>query len=338
VSWTDLLLPLSPLYAAAVKARAAAYARGWLPSHRLGLPVVSVGNLSLGGTGKTPTVIALVRDLARRGRRPAVLTRGYRRSSAVPAVVVGPDPGRPVETIGDEPAELARRLPGVPIVVDADRVRGGGTAIALGADIVVLDDGFQHLRLERDLDLVLVDAGDPWGGGRLPPRGRLREPLAALARASAVLVTKVPEDHGPVVEPVRAAVEAHAGAIPVLAARLRLSRVRTAKGWQPADALAGRRLFAFAGVGRPGAFAALLEEAGVELAGSRWFPDHHRYTAAERESLAAAAAVAGATLVTTGKDAVKLPVDAPVWEVEAEMEPVDGSWDRLWELLPGGAP
>jgi len=338
VSWADLLLPLSPLYAAAVSARAAAYARGWLPSHRLELAVVSVGNLSFGGTGKTPTVVALVRDLARRGRRPAVLTRGYRRTSAEPAVVVGPDPGQPVETIGDEPAELARRLPGVPIVVDADRVRGGRTAIALGADVVVLDDGFQHLRLERDLDLVLVDAGDPWGGGRLPPRGRLREPMAALARASAVLVTKVPADPRHVVESVRAAVEVHAGAIPVLAARLRMTRVRTAEGWQAADALAGHRLFAFAGVGRPEAFSTLLEEAGVELAGSRWFPDHHRYTAPELESLAAAAAVAGATLVTTGKDAVKLPADAPVWEAEAEMEPVDGSWDRLWELLPGGAP
>ena len=338
MSWTDLLLPLSPLYAAAVRARAAAYARGWLRSQRLELPVVSVGNLSLGGTGKTPTVIALVRDLARRGRRPAVLTRGYLRTSSEPAVVVGPDHGQPVETIGDEPAELARRLPNVPIVVDADRVRGGRTAIALGADIVVLDDGFQHLRLERDLDLVLVDAGDSWGGGRLPPRGRLREPMAALARASAVLVTKVPADPRRVVESVRAAVEAHAGAIPVLAARLRLSRVRTGQGWQAADALAGRRLFAFAGVGRPEAFAALLEEAGVELAGSRWFPDHHRYTTAELASLAATAAAVGATLVTTGKDAVKLPADAPVWETEAEMEPVDGSWDRLWELLPGGAP
>jgi tetraacyldisaccharide-1-P 4'-kinase len=162
--------------------------------------------------------------------------------------------------------------------------------------------------------------------------------MAALARASAVLVTKVPAEHRTVVESVRAAVEAHAGAIPVLAARLRLARVRTGQGWQAAGTLAGHRLFAFAGVGRPGAFAALLEEAGVELAGSRWFPDHHRYTAAELESLAAAAAAAGATLVTTGKDAVKLPADAPVWEIEAEMEPVDGSWDRLWQLLPGGAP
>ena len=338
MTWADLLLPLSPLYAAVVRARAGAYARGWLRSRRLEVPVVSVGNLTFGGTGKTPTVVALVRDLVRRGRRPAVLSRGYRRSSAEAMVAVGPDTGRSADAIGDEPAELARRLPGVPIVVDADRVRGGRAAIARGADVLVLDDGFQHQRLARDLDLVLVDAGDPWGGGRLPPRGRLREPVAALARASAVLVTKVPADHRAVVEDVTDAVAAHAGAIPVLAARLRVSRVRTGQGWQEAAALAGRRLFAFAGVGRPGGFAALLEEAGAELAGSRWYPDHHRYTAAELASLATAADAAGAILVTTGKDAVKLSGDAPFWEVEAEMEPVDGSWDRLWELLPGGAP
>jgi tetraacyldisaccharide-1-P 4'-kinase len=132
VTWADLLLPLSPLYAAAVSARAGAYARGWLRSRRLEVPVVSVGNLTFGGTGKTPTVVALVRDLVRRGRRPAVLSRGYRRSSAEPLVAVGPDAGLSADTIGDEPAELARRLPGVPIVVDADRVRGGRTATAQG--------------------------------------------------------------------------------------------------------------------------------------------------------------------------------------------------------------
>jgi tetraacyldisaccharide 4'-kinase len=335
--WTDLLRPLSPLYGAAVRLRARAYARGWLPSERLELPVISVGNVTFGGTGKTPTVIALARDLGRSGRRPAVLTRGYGRTTDEPLVVVGPEPGEPVERIGDEPAELARRLPGIPIVVDADRVRGGRRAIGLDSDVLLLDDGFQHLRLVRDLDLVLVDAADPWGGGRLPPRGRLREPLAALERASALLVTKLPPgDPGPLVGEIAATAAGHGARGPVLAARLRVVRVHDGRDWQDAAVLAGRRVLAFAGLGRPQGFGDLLREAGAEVVASRWFADHHRYSSAEVASVVAGARAAGAVPVTTGKDAVKLPADAPVWEVEVAMEPVAGSWDGLWDLLPGG--
>ena len=116
---------------------------------KLPVPVISVGNLTFGGTGKTPTVIALARDLVRMGRRPAVLTRGYRRVDDGQAVLVGPEPRQTAAEVGDEPLEMARRLPGVPVVVDADRARGGEEARRLGADVVLLDDGFQHLRLER---------------------------------------------------------------------------------------------------------------------------------------------------------------------------------------------
>jgi tetraacyldisaccharide 4'-kinase len=301
----------------------------------LPVPVVSVGNLTFGGTGKTPTVIALVRDLVRRRRRPAVLTRGYGRRGASPLVLVGPGSEFSVDRTGDEPLEMAARLPGVPIVIDADRVRGGAEAVRLGADVLVLDDGFQHLRVARDLDLVLVDAGDPWGGGALPPRGRLREPRGAMARASAVLVTKVPADATAAVGRIADEVARLAGPIPLLAARMVASRVRTPGGWQAPELLVGRRVLAFAGIGRPQGFVDVLEEAGAEVVATRWYRDHHRYRGSDLDRVVSEAAEHDAVAVTTTKDAVKLPPDAEVWVAEAEMRPQAGDWNALWRLLPG---
>jgi len=335
MAWRYLFLPLAPIYRGAVAARGAAYRRGWIRRARLDAPVISVGNLTFGGTGKTPTVIALVRDLVRMGRRPAVLTRGYKRRDDHQVVVVGPEPRQGVDEVGDEPLEMARRLPGVPVVVDSDRERGGTEALRLGADVLVLDDGFQHLQLERDLDLVLIDAGDPWGGGRLPPLGRLREPLTAIRRASAVLITKVPADWRPVVAEIEAAVDHVAPALQVFVSRMRAHRVRVpGEGWQRADILAGRRVLPFAGIGRPQGLADTLSEAGAEVVDSRWFPDHHAYTPADLHQVTAAAEAVEAVPVTTAKDATKLPPDAAVWVVEVEMDPVEGSWRGLWRLLP----
>ena len=338
MSWKLLFLPLTPLYATVVRARAAAYRRGWLRSYRLPAPVISVGNLSFGGTGKTPTVIGLVRELVRLGQRPAGLTRGYGRRGRDQVVVVGPEPGLSVQQTGDEPMELARRLPGVPIVVDADRRQGGREALRRGADILVLDDGFQHLRIARDLDLVLLDAGDPWGGNHLPPRGRLREPVSALARASAVLITKLSVQPDEQLAAVRSRVHREAGELPIFGARMRPVRVRSPEGWQPIDVLAGRRVLAFAGLGRPADFARSLEDVGAEVVAKRFFPDHHDYSDDELRQLEAEAQQEGAVLVTTGKDAVKLTAHAQVWEIEAEMTPVEGSWTAVLRLLPGLGP
>ena len=230
---------------------------------------------------------------------------------------------------------MARRLPGVPVVVDSDRERGGLEALRLGADVVVLDDGFQHLRLERDLDIVVVDAGDPWGGNRLPPLGRLREPRRTLERADAVLITKVPADWRPVVAEIEAVIDSIAPTLQVFVARLRPTRVRLPDGEiRGPECLAGRKIFAFAGVGRPEGFAAGLVEVGAEVVGSRWFPDHHDYSDEDLCEVEAAAQAADAVPVTTAKDAVKLPTGAEVWVVEAEMEPIEGSWRGLWRLLP----
>ncbi len=333
--WHRLLLPLEPVYRVVVAARGTAYRRGWLRSSRLTVPVVSVGNLVFGGAGKTPTVIALVRDLVRRGRRPGVLTRGHGRTASHPVVLVGPEVGVGSAVAGDEPLEIASRLPGVPVVVDADRVRGGIEAVRRGADILVLDDGFQHLKLERDLDLVLVDAGDPWGGGRPPPLGRLREPVAALARADAVLVTKLPDEAGPALETLRRVVEKHAPGALLLAARLEPTAVRLPGGRAGPEVLDGARVVALAGLGRPGGFVEVLERAGAVVCATRWLDDHHPYSGSEVDEATAAAEQVDAVVVTTAKDAVKLPDDAPVWVVEVAMVPVDGDWDELWRLLPG---
>ena len=335
MAWRYLLLPLAPVYRGAVAVRRAAYRRGWMRRTRLAVPVISIGNLTFGGTGKTPTVISLARDLVRMGRRPAVLTRGYKRLDDGQVVVVGPDPKQTAVEVGDEPLEMARRLPGVPVIVDADRARGGAEAQRLGADVVLLDDGFQHLRLERDLDLVLIDAGDPWGGSRLPPLGRLREPVTALKRADAVLITKAPGEWRLLAAEIEGVVDRVAPRLQVFISRMRPSRVLVPEeGWLGPEVLTGRRVMAFAALGRPEGFADTLAEAGAEIVATRWFPDHHVYTDQELCEVVDQAAAASAIPVTTAKDAVKLPSDTSAWVVEIVIEPVEGSWNGLWRLLP----
>jgi tetraacyldisaccharide 4'-kinase len=318
------------VYAAAVRARAHLYRRGWVRVAHASVPVVSVGNLTFGGTGKTPTTIALVRDLARRGHRPGVLTRGYGRRDRSPQVVVGPAPRTRPELVGDEPLEMAARLPGVPIVVDADRARGAAEAAARGADVLVLDDGFQHLGLARDLDVVLLDAGDPFGGDRLPPGGRLREPVSALGRADAVVVTKLAPGDRSTLESISARVNEIRRGMPIVGASLEIVRVRTPDGSHDPTCLAGRPVVAVAGVARPGGFVDVLERAGARVVATRWFPDHHHYRPTDLQWMDDAAERHDAVVVTTAKDAVKLPAEI-AWVVDVEMVPVDGTWDALWE-------
>lgn len=335
--WSRLLAPVTPLYGAAVRLRATAYRRGWCATVAAPVPVVSVGNLTFGGTGKTPTTAALVRDLVRRGRRPAILSRGYGRAGDRPEVVLGPEPHLGPSQVGDEPLELALRLPGIPVVVDADRSRGAVLAADHGADVVILDDGFQYLRLGRDLDLVLVDAGDPFGGGRLPPSGRLREPVAALRRADAVLVTKLESPDDPAWPRLRHEIRRLCGDVPVAGARLVATRLRTPDGPAEPEVLAGAPVVAFAGIGRPAGFLAMLRRAGARVVGERWFPDHHRYRPEEVEAVVELARRHGAVPLTTAKDAVKI-TDPRAWVVEVEMEPLEGDWQWLWSLAPELAP
>ncbi|MFN2599067.1 MAG: tetraacyldisaccharide 4'-kinase, partial [Pyrinomonadaceae bacterium] len=190
------LAPLRVAYGAAVRARLELYRSGALRVERVGAPVLSVGNLTAGGTGKTPLVEWVAREVAtREGRRVCVLTRGYAREDARRRVVVsdGVRVLADARAAGDEPLLLAERLiaHGAAVVCDADRGAAARFALEnLGSEVFVLDDGFQHLRLARDLNVATVDATDPWGGGRLLPAGLLREPVAQLARADCVVVTR----------------------------------------------------------------------------------------------------------------------------------------------------
>lgn len=290
---------LSVPYAVAVAARNAAYDAGLLSAAAAPVPVVAVGNLTLGGTGKTPLVAWAVRTLLRHGRTPAIVSRGY-----------GSRPGER----GDEAAELAILLPGVAHVADADRRAAARGAAAGGVDVVVLDDGFQHRRLARDLDIVAVDVTDPFGCGHVFPRGLLREPLAGLGRADAVVLTRASTVPPARRDEIRASLEsACRGGRPrtwAEADHLPVSLRRFGGASEPLEWLRGRRVFAFAGIGNPAAFRTTLAATGCELAGFRWFADHHAYAADDLDAIAGEAAALGAVaVVTTLKDLVKVRRD-----------------------------
>jgi tetraacyldisaccharide 4'-kinase len=295
------------------------YASGVLRTHRAAVPVISVGNLAMGGTGKTPLVAALARFLRAHGARPAIVTRGYRRRDPRPRLVAPGAPPPTWEEIGDEPALLARLLPDVPIVVDADRVRGAATAVReAGASVLVLDDAFQHWRLARDLDVVVLDAADPLCARR--PR---RERPGALSRADVAVAVNA--DH-----------DAVAGALPLLAVhapglrliplRLRPTEVAVGTDRRPAEWLRGRRVLPFAAIAAPERFFATLERLGADVAEAYSFPDHHALTRAELDIVLGRAAALDALPIATGKDAVKLAAAdlARVAWLAVELEPPHG--------------
>jgi tetraacyldisaccharide 4'-kinase len=298
---------ISRLYARLLEGRARRYASGRVLAHRLPFPVVSVGNLTMGGTGKTPFVAHLARRLRFEGKRPAILTRGYgRRTRGVVLVSDGGGALVSAEVGGDEPVALARQLPGVVIVAAERRVEAAAAAQRLGADLFLLDDGYQHLAVQRDMDLLLLDARDPFGGSRFPPLGRLREPLSALARADAFLFTRI-EPGFP--SPEALAVLKHWNPdSPVFTVRLKPAGLYDESG-SPVEiaGLAPRRFVALCGVAQPRAFAATMAELDLVPERTLVFRDHHRYTPRDIARILTAAEASGASWVlTTEKDAVKL--------------------------------
>jgi len=347
----ELLRVPAALFGAVSGARSRLYDLRILPIRRLDVPVVCVGNLTAGGTGKTPLVIWLARWFAARGWRPGVLSRGYRSADLEQAEgSVGADHG----PRGDEARMLARALPGVALVQNADRIAGGRELERAGVDVILLDDGFQHRRLHRDRDLVLVDATRPWGlppaGGEavraLLPRGLLRESPSGLRRADAIVVTRCDQVGEDVLQSLLAELADLAPGVPLVTSSHRATGMRDAgAGFWPLSRLAGRTVDLVSAIGNPDAFQATIEGLGARVREHRRFADHHPYAAADLAGLGAAdpddPQAQPVAVVTTSKDAVKLETLLPgAMAVEIEFEPASGeaALEALLEAIrPGRA-
>ncbi len=324
-----ILKPLSLLYKAGISLRLSLYRAGLLKAHRLTRPVISIGNITAGGAGKTPMTIHIAELLRKKGRSVAILSRGYKRSSKGVKVVSDKDQLLlgPAEA-GDEPYLMARRLKGVPVIVGEDRVKAGEYATGrFSPEVILLDDGFQHIRLYRDLNILLVDSKTAFGNNRLLPAGLLREPISAIGRADLIMVKgdKLKADDEERLKGF--GLETLGFHYKVTGA----SRLKTNKRLGP-DELKGLKVFALAGVANPTAFLDTLEELGASITGKRMYRDHHSYSEADFDSIKSAAAGAE-LLVTTEKDAVKLERfdegKVPVYAIEIEVVTDTAASDAL---------
>ncbi len=315
---------LSLLYGFAVRVRLALYSLGALKRKRIAQPVVSVGNLTLGGTGKTPTVMNIAAVLKDGGRHPAVVSRGYGRRDESSCLVVSDGDRVLVDsrTGGDEPVLIGASIRGLPVLVCRDRFRAATLAHErFGSDVVILDDGFQHVRLQRDLDIVLIDATDPFGNGSLFPAGILREPVSALMRAQAVLITGT--DRVADLESLRTTVARETGAT-IFTSRLvpkDLAEVMTGDVRQ-LTALGDADVLAFSGIARPSSFLDLLRALGATVREEIIFPDHYAYTRQDLAKLFQRASDTGVSMiVTTEKDATRFRSLRPegIWALRVEL-------------------
>lgn len=284
---------------------------------RLPRKVVSIGNLTLGGTGKTPAAIALAKEAGKRGFRSSILTRGYKGKSEAPCFVSrGQGALLDVCRAGDEAFLMSEKLQDVPIVKGRNRYEAGMFALsrlpsALRPDLFILDDGFQHWGLWRDKDILLVDSARPFGNRRMLPLGPLREPIAAMNRADIIVITKIDSsagDRGAGVEDLIKEIQRNNLTAPVFFAGHKPSNFVMAEGdIFPLDWAKGKRSFGFCGIGNHRSFRETLISAGVELAGFKAFRDHHRYSSADVKSIIAETKKTSADwIVTTEKDIMRL--------------------------------
>ena len=314
---------LTPLYRMAVGYRNRRFDRASSTNdtsvvRKVSIPVISVGNLTTGGTGKTPLVIWIARKLRQDQRRVVLISRGYRTD--------GDSSQR-----NDEAIEMEDRLPDVPHLQDPDRFRMSQIAVEeLESQIIVLDDGFQHRQLHRELDLVLVDATNPFGYGRLLPRGLLREPTSNLSRADFIVLTRVNLIEVNQSELILDRIAKLAPGVPVATTKTTFTQLRQSDGTQlDLDAIAGVPVFVFCGIGNPENFSTSLNRINLQISGQAFFPDHHQYSREELEDVADQANKAGAAaLVCTHKDLVKIGSNRigslPIYAILIDVEFVSG--------------
>jgi tetraacyldisaccharide 4'-kinase len=306
---TAMLSLIAYIYGKVIDLRNALYDRGIFDVHDLRERTLSIGNITAGGTGKTPLVAYVAELLAERGEKVCILTRGYGRDDPKTRVLVSDgtmvldDPRK----TGDEPLELAKKLLGKAIVIaDADRVAAADWARRkFGITAFVFDDGFQHRKAKRDIDIVCIDATDPFGGGEMLPVGRLREPMSNLARATAFVITRSDLVDAETISNLKLEIAKWDAETPIFTAKDKITKITSLNG----EEKLGRsvKVFAFCGLGNPNAFFRSFEKNKMVLTGKKPFRDHHPYTPLDIVAIEEEARASGATaLVTTAKDAVKL--------------------------------
>lgn len=337
-----LLFPLllaSYPYGWAVRTRAFLYCLGLFKSHRLSKPVISIGNITMGGTGKTPMVMTLARGLKERGIPVAILSRGYRRKKkADPLVTDGQNILLSPEESGDEPFLMASVLKGIPVLIGKDRFQIGNLALKrFSIRGFLLDDGFQHLPLYRDLNIVLIDSQSGFGDGHLLPRGILREPLSHLKRADIFLLTRSEDPQS--CQSLEIILRKIHPSAPIFHSHYEpTGMVRLDGKVEPLHPFKGRRVLALSGIANPASFSELLKRCEMEVIDERTYPDHHRYTRKDLTSLIQEVKKLE-LIVTTEKDLVKLktlPLESlPLYalRIEVKLKEEEEFYKRLIEVF-----
>ncbi|MGA1865284.1 MAG: tetraacyldisaccharide 4'-kinase [bacterium] len=309
-----LLHGLSFLYGFGMDLRKISYDIGLVPVKRLPFPVISVGNITVGGTGKTPVVAMIAEFLLGHGRRPVILTRGYKRRGEQKLKIVS-DTKKVLslpEEAGDEPYMLAGWLPGVPVIACKDRYASAIFAMdKFMADCFIIDDGFQHIRLFRDMDVLVINASDPFSNCKILPLGHLREPISSINRASLILLNK--SFSGQNLDPIFCVIRKYNTDAPIIKTSYApeyLVYALNNKNYIPLSNLKGKPVLAFSGIADPGSFLNNLKETGAMIVNSVIFTDHHWYSERDMNKIREIANLSGAEyIITTEKDGVRLPTD-----------------------------